>query len=115
MTFSVRLSLAMLSQGMNPIFYGRQTDPQSVCATLVAVRCMASLTGESNISLRIARAGERFPRCRGVSDMLIEPVGVCTVCWSILALNGAIEWLKEPLGSKTLSVPLLDGGRRTIR
>ena len=47
--------------------------------------------------------------------MLIEPVGVCTVCWSILALNGAIEWLKEPLGSKTLSVPLLDGGRRTIR
>jgi hypothetical protein len=28
--------------------------------------------------------------------MFIEPAGVCTVCWSILGLNGAMAWLKKP-------------------
>jgi hypothetical protein len=73
-----------------------QADPQSVLAILAAVRCMATLTGDSYVSLRISLSGEECKRCRRVSELFVEPIGVCTVCWSILVLNAAVGWLKEP-------------------
>jgi hypothetical protein len=75
---------------MKSLLYTTRSDPESISATLAAVRCMASLTGHSEISLRIALSGEECSRCRGVSEMFIEPGGVCTVCWSILVLSEAI-------------------------
>jgi hypothetical protein len=38
--------------------------------------------------------GEECTRCRCISEMFIEPVHVCTVCWSTLVLNAAVESLK---------------------
>jgi hypothetical protein len=67
-----------------------RSDPESIWAVLAAVRCMASLTGHSEISLRIALSSEECSQCRGVSETFIEPAGVCTVCWSILVLSEAI-------------------------
>jgi hypothetical protein len=69
-------------------------DPESVCAILTAVRCAASLTGDFSVSLRISLLAEECVRCRGVSQTFIEPAHVCTACWSILALNAAVDGLE---------------------
>jgi hypothetical protein len=59
------------------------------------VRCMANLTGDSHVSLRISLLGEECSRCRGVSETFVEPCDVCTTCWSILVLNDAVKDLKK--------------------
>jgi hypothetical protein len=79
---------------MNSILNRTQVDFESVGVVLAAVRCMARLNGDCNISLRIALIGEECIRCRCISEMFIEPVRVCTVCWSTLVLNAAVESLK---------------------
>lgn len=81
---------------MKSVLYTTQTDPESVLAILAAVRCMANMIGDTQISLRIALSAEECARCRRVSEMFVEPAAVCTVCWSILVLNAAVGWLKEP-------------------
>jgi hypothetical protein len=77
------------------MLYTTQSDPETVCAMLAAVRCMARLSGDLEISLRIALSGEKCERCRRVCEMFVEPAGVCTICWSILILNTAVQQLKE--------------------
>jgi hypothetical protein len=80
---------------MNSILYGTQVDSKTVGAVLTAVRCMAMLNGDCHVSLRIALLGEKCMRCECVSEMFMEPAHICTVCWSILVLNAAVESLKD--------------------
>lgn len=80
---------------MKSILYTTQSDPETVCAMLAAVRCMAKLSGDLEISLRIALSSETCKRCQRVCEMFVEPTGVCTICWSILILNTAVEQLKK--------------------
>jgi hypothetical protein len=81
---------------MKSILCTTQSDPDSVCAMLAAVRCMATLNGDSEISLRIALSGEKCERCQRVCEMFIEPAGVCTICWSILVLYTTVRHLRKP-------------------
>jgi hypothetical protein len=81
---------------MKSILNTTQYDPGSVCAILAAVRFMATLNRDSEISLRIALSGEKCERCQRVCEMFIEPPGVCTICWSILVLDTAVRQLKKP-------------------
>jgi hypothetical protein len=62
-----------------------------------AVRSMATLTGDFHISLRIALSGEECRQCHCECEMFVEPVDVCTVCWSILVLNTSVRSLKALL------------------
>ena len=62
---------------------------------LAAVRCMAILVGDTQISLRIAVMDEECARCLRVSKMFIEPARVCPVCWSILAMNSKLDGLSK--------------------
>lgn len=82
---------------MNSILYRTQVDSETVVAILAAVRCMARLNGDCHVSLRISLLGEECTRCKCVSEMFMEPAHVCTVCWSILVLNAAVQSLKDPL------------------
>jgi hypothetical protein len=79
---------------MNSILNRTQVDSETVGVILAAVRCMARLSGDCHISLRIALMGEECTRCRCISEMFIEPVHVCTVCWSTLIVNAAVASLK---------------------
>jgi hypothetical protein len=82
---------------MKSVLYTTQTDPESVLAILAAVRCMANMIGDTQISLRIALSAEECARCRRVSEIFVEPAGICVACWSILVLNAAVGRLKEGL------------------
>jgi len=62
---------------------------------LAAVRAMAKSAGDPAVSLRIALALEKCPRCHRCCAMFIEPAGMCAACWAILVLNSALEQLKE--------------------
>jgi hypothetical protein len=84
---------------MKSALYATKSDPQSICLMLAVVRAVANITGDSEISLRIALFGEKCDRCQRVCDMFIEPAGVCTVCWSILILGNASNQLKKPSSS----------------
>ncbi len=57
---------------------------------------MATLIGDPHISLRIALSSTECARCGYISEMFVEPAGVCTVCWSILVLNAAVASLNKP-------------------
>jgi len=81
---------------MKSILSTSQTDPEWLSAMLAALRCMARLHGDSELSLRIALSGEKCERCQRVSEALIEPPGVCVICWSILILNKAVKQLNKP-------------------
>jgi hypothetical protein len=76
---------------MNSILYRTHVDSETVGAVLGVVRCMAMLNGDCNISLRIALLGEKCTRCECISELFMEPAHVCTVCWSILVLNAAVD------------------------
>ena len=81
------------------LVYTAKLDPESGCAILAAVRAMAGIIGCSQISMRIALEAEECKGCRVVSETFIEPAGVCTACWSILALHGAVAAPKFPIRS----------------
>ena len=72
-----------------------RSDAESISAILAVVRCMASFTGDSELSLRIPLSSEECSHCHGISETFIEPPGVCTVCWSILVLSEAIPWRRR--------------------
>jgi hypothetical protein len=83
-------------EAMKSLLFRTQIDPESVGALLAAVRCLAKLTGDTEISLRIALSGEKCERCECLCETFIEPAGVCTICWSILILSNAVEQLTKP-------------------
>ena len=94
--FDLRPVSSFQGTAMKSVLYSTQTDPESVCKILAAVRGMANLAGDSHISLRISISEEECARCGRVSEMFIEPAGVCTTCWTILVLNRALASLKDP-------------------
>jgi hypothetical protein len=79
---------------MSTISQATEVDPQTVCTMLAAVRAMARITGHPEISLRIALSAAQCPRCKGFSEMFIEPAEICTVCWSVLILHAICDATK---------------------
>lgn len=70
-------------------------QPEAVCQLLEAVRCMATLTGNKDVSLRISLVGEECLHCHRDSETFIEPAHVCANCWSVLVLNVVSDSLKR--------------------
>jgi hypothetical protein len=66
---------------------------------LAAVRCLARMTENPDISLRISLFGEQCPRCRRMADTFIEPAGVCTACWTSFVINDVVDTLSKNLAA----------------